>query len=167
MLEMCFSNLKFPEFTTLFKKKASKEVPLLLATYAKNFNFENIRGVEEWKRNKEAARLRKQSHEGINDVDVGLESNTNEEFRDWKLDPIERARRIGIWWEEHYSCFKYLNKAMGLISLIQTSSCFVERAFSQLKIIVDTCGTQMLEDQIELRMYHRMNNALLTEMGIL
>ena len=56
---------------------------------------------------------------------------------------------------------------MGLISLIKTSSCFVERVFLQLYIIVDKCSTQILEDQIELRMYHRMNNALLTEMGIL
>ena len=43
----------------------------------------------------------------------------------------------------------------------------MKRVFLQLKIIVDKCGTQILEDQIELRMYRRMNNELLTEIGIL
>ena len=85
---------------------------------------------------------------------------------EWRNDPIEKARRIGIWWENHNTIFQYLNTAFRLISLVQTSSCFVEQAFSQMGTIVKTCGSRMLEDMIELRIYRRMNNEILNELGI-
>ena len=44
--------------------------------------------------------------------------------------------------------------------LSQVSSCSLERVFSQLKLIRDTCGDNMLEDMTEIRMILRTNGDL-------
>ena len=44
--------------------------------------------------------------------------------------------------------------------MTQLSSCAVERAFSQLKLIRDACGDNMMEDQLEVRMFERCNGDL-------
>ena len=41
--------------------------------------------------------------------------------------------------------------------LTQVSSCAIERVFSQLKLIRDVCGDNMLEDMLEIRMFERNN----------
>ena len=42
------------------------------------------------------------------------------------------------------------------------SSCAVERVFSQLKLIVESCGENLMEDMLEIRMLLRNNGDLKT-----
>ena len=44
-----------------------------------------------------------------------------------------------------------------LIVLTQVSSCAIERVFSQLNLIREACGDNMLEDMLEIRMFERNN----------
>ena len=41
-------------------------------------------------------------------------------------------------------------------------SCAVERVFSQLKLIVESCGENLMEDMLEIRMLLRNNGDLKT-----
>ena len=47
-----------------------------------------------------------------------------------------------------------------MVLKLQLSSCAVERVFSQLNLIIDTCGENMLEDMVEIRMFERNNGDL-------
>ena len=58
--------------------------------------------------------------------------------------------------------FKYFRHALILVVLTQISSCYVERVFSQLKLVRDACGDNMLEDMVEIRMFCRCNGDLKT-----
>lgn len=81
---------------------------------------------------------------------------------DWRKDPGEKATRIWEWWKPivvDSTSFPAFGKALRLIALIQVSSCAVERVFSQLKLIVETCGN-MFEDTLEVRMFARCNGNL-------
>ena len=58
----------------------------------------------------------------------------------WKDDPSERARRIWIWWRSRLQAKSILptfRNAIRLVVLVQPSSAAAERAFSQLKLILD------------------------------
>ena len=57
---------------------------------------------------------------------------------------------------------KFFAKAIRLAVLTQTSSCAVERVFSQFKIIIETVGENVFEDMIEIRMLMRNNGDLNT-----
>ena len=48
------------------------------------------------------------------------------------------------------------------VVLTQISSCAVERVFSQLKLIVESCGENLMEDMLEIRMLLRNNGDLKT-----
>jgi hypothetical protein len=52
---------------------------------------------------------------------------------------------------------KYFSTAARLVALVQTSSASVERAFSQVKVIVDTVGVNALEDSVQTRVMSRIN----------
>ena len=54
----------------------------------------------------------------------------------------------------------FFAKAIRVVVLTQLSSCAVERVFSQLKLIRDTCGDNMMEDMLEIRMFERCNGNL-------
>jgi hypothetical protein len=71
----------------------------------------------------------------------------------------ETARRIWEWWVLHADKLHSFTKAAELVVLHATSSCSVERLFSQLKLIIEaTCGNS-LQDNIELRAMVRVNKA--------
>jgi hypothetical protein len=53
--------------------------------------------------------------------------------------------------------FPSFSLALRLVALIQVSSCDVERVFSQLKNVVESTGTNMYEDMLEVRMFARCN----------
>ena len=48
-------------------------------------------------------------------------------------------------------------EAIVLVVLVQVSSAAAERVFSQLKLVRDTCGDNMLEKLLELRLYCLVN----------
>ena len=82
---------------------------------------------------------------------------------DWKKDAGEKATRIWEFWKpivKDDSDFPCFSLALRLIVLIQVSSCSVERVFSQMKLVVETCGP-VYNDTLEVRMFARCNGNLL------
>ena len=82
-----------------------------------------------------------------------------------KRNPGEKASRIWEWWrlricESKNPNLTFFAKAIRVVVLTQLSSCAVERVFSQLKLIRDTCGDNMMEDMLEIRMFERCNGNL-------
>ena len=79
------------------------------------------------------------------------------------MDAGEKACRIFEWWKVRFTdttmftCFRF---ALRLVVLSQMSSCSVEGLFSQLKLIRETCGGNMMEDMNEIRMFMRCNGDL-------
>jgi hypothetical protein len=70
------------------------------------------------------------------------------------------ARRIWEWWKTkvtYVKLFDYWPTALRLVVLVQPSSAFVERAFSQVKHIVDQLGVSALQSNIEARLMVRCN----------
>ena len=55
---------------------------------------------------------------------------------------------------------EYFAIAVRVVVLTQLSSCAIERIFSQLKLIVDSCGENMFEDMLEIRMLERNNGKI-------
>jgi len=76
----------------------------------------------------------------------------------WKDYPPEKARRIFEWWKPRVSFFKFWPTALRLVVLVQPSSAFVERVFSQVKRILDQTGVNGLEESIEARVFVRCNH---------
>ena len=84
------------------------------------------------------------------------------EFRTWRDDPAERARRVWRWWQKRIVGagrvpFPKWVKALRLVALTRPSSAAAERAFSHLKRIVDALGKGCLWDELEARMMRRAN----------
>ena len=77
---------------------------------------------------------------------------------DFKKDPGEYAERIWQWWGPRKKMFPKHYMAIRLVVLTQTSSCFVERVFSKLKLIRDAVGDNMLEDITEIRVLVQCND---------
>ena len=75
----------------------------------------------------------------------------------WETSPAEKARRIFEWWKIRVSVFKYWPTALRLVVLVQPSSAFVERAFSQIKLIIEQVGESGLEETLEARALVRCN----------
>ena len=73
---------------------------------------------------------------------------------------MELARRIWEWWRARLcgvDLLKCWSKAARLVALVQTSRARMERAFSQLKLILETIGCSSLEKTAEGRLFVRMN----------
>ena len=54
----------------------------------------------------------------------------------------------------------FFAQALRVVVLTQLSSCAVERVFSQLNLIREQCGDNMIEDMIQIRMFERCNGDL-------
>ena len=83
----------------------------------------------------------------------------------WKECVGEKASRIWEWWRvrihevknRNLQCFAI---AFRSIVLTRIFSCGIERVFSQLKQIEDSCGENMSEDILEIRIFERNNENL-------
>ena len=51
--------------------------------------------------------------------------------------------------------FQFIPLALRLVALVQPSSCGIERVFSQLKLILDACGENVLESTLQCRLFER------------
>jgi len=79
---------------------------------------------------------------------------------DWKGDPTERGRRLWLWWRirvYELKDFLAFRIVLRLVALIQPSSASMERVFSQLQLILFTCGGNVLEETLESRCFERCN----------
>ena len=59
--------------------------------------------------------------------------------------------------EAKHSKLTYFSIAARLVALVPISSASVERVFSQVKYIVETCGENGLQETIETRLMERVN----------
>jgi hypothetical protein len=77
----------------------------------------------------------------------------------WKDDSIETARHTWEFWRVHRKNVKifHIAKADCLIALVQISSASVERIFSQMKQIQDSCGDSILGETFFSRVCERCN----------
>jgi hypothetical protein len=82
----------------------------------------------------------------------------------WQDDPGERAVKIWEWWRIRFlsdeNDLPTFQQALRLVVLTQTSSCSVERVFSRLKMIRETCGDNVYEDMAEVRVLMQCNGDL-------
>ena len=87
----------------------------------------------------------------------------------WEDDLKESARRIMAWWKAAYLAGRFLpwTKAVRIVALVQMSSTFVERVYSQAKLVREACGDTMLRDNYETRLMVLVNkNVPLTLSGV-
>ena len=75
------------------------------------------------------------------------------------FDPIETTRRIWEWWRSFKgsASIRHFVIAARHIALLQVSSACVERVFSQVTLICDTCGVNPLESTLATRVMERVN----------
>lgn len=81
----------------------------------------------------------------------------------WEDDPAEKARRIWEWWKTRVKGVKFFvfwPTALRLVVLVQPSSAFVERVFSQIKLILEQIGVSSLEETVEARTLVRCNTGI-------
>ncbi len=105
-----------------------------IATYANDEFWNNLDGSSKYDE-KLAARIRN----GTIGDDVT-----------WKDDPNESARHVWEFWRVHRKNVKifHIAKAARLVALVEVNSASVERIFSQMKLIQDSCGDNMLEETL-------------------
>ena len=116
---------------------------------------ENVPGAKEYDE-----KLRKHNEKGMaadgdDAPDVRIVSHHK-----WEDDIGERARRLWEWWKVRRDIVAAWALALRLIILVNPSSCGVERVFSQIKLIIESCGTSMTEKLLELRAFIRCNGEL-------
>ena len=146
----------FPELTAEFMRGFKLEMRKMQEQAQKQFAWDELPGAAKYDadlRNELAA---------LDAANADPHDGTREppSPRTWREDPNERARRMWLWWKirvYEVEDYQYANIALRLVALAQPSSCSLERDFSQLKLIVETCG-HMLQSTLESRMYERCNN---------
>lgn len=152
LLELLVDDLQYFEyrcFTKEFLNRMKKELPLAIEHANKMFDWESIKPSKQYETRLDRKIKRKK-----------LDKDHN---FDWKMDAGEKACRIFEWWKVRFTdttmftCFRF---ALRLVVLSQMSSCSVERVFSQLKLVRETCGENMMEDMTEIRMFMRCNGDL-------
>ena len=164
-------HFNFPEFTPAFLADLKAEVPQVLAHAKKPFDWTGVPEAAEYdaalaRKNKlkqtkaaaAAAAAASSSSVVAAPVIPEVSERTEEEFFDWKQDPVERARRLWEWWVPRVDELRFWAKALRLVALVQPSSAQVERLFSQLKLIVGQIGVSGLEEGYEARTMTRVNN---------
>ena len=80
----------------------------------------------------------------------------------WRKDEGEKVTRIWEWWKpivENEPNYLYFSLALKFISMIQVSSCAVERVFSQMRYVIDVCWL-FYKDNLEFCMFAGCNGNL-------
>jgi hypothetical protein len=130
------SHFNFPELYPDFRDLMKKEIPTYKALMDRGFNWNRLSGAEKYDK---AAK------------DGGGSDDT------WKEDEAEVSRRIWEWWVVHRGKFPFFQDAVRLVVLVQASSGGVERVFSLFKYIIETCQDHALADQLQLRLFTKVN----------
>ena len=174
------AKFEFLEFTPELLAGLKEELPEVLRQARVPFDFSSVPGAAKYdaalarklirKADKAASTPSAAAAAAAADVDEGEKEDEDESDKDegdasrtaarvidadkWEDDPIERARRIWEWWKARVkgvSFFKYWPLALRLVVLVQPSSAFVERVFSEIKLIIEQIGVSSLEETIEAR----------------
>ena len=137
-----------PDFMTRLKAELPKLKKHMNMAYM--YDWDMVEGAVEY--NADLARK--------NSLRQGNDSSRVPHVETWKDDVAECARRIWLWWRERSRAKLALPtfvEAVRLVVLVPPSSAAAERAFSQLKLILEVVGNQPKEDNVECRMHVRCN----------
>ncbi len=145
-------NFGFKEFTDEFIQKLKDLLPSVIDASKKRFDWSAVDGALEY----DLELVRK----GKLDADMDCKSARELVIEKWRDDPLEKARRIFEWWRARYDRMPTWVHAVRLVALVQTSSAFVERVFSRMKLIIQTIGESSLEDTIESRLFVALNKCI-------
>jgi len=140
--------LGFPEFTDDFLDVLKNSLIELKCSANKAFNWDGVDGAVAYDKTL-ATKLEKEA----SSTTPARFSSRKSTHTNWKEDPNERARRIWEWWKSRVSHFPKWAEAVRLIVLVQPSSAFVERIFSQMKLILQVIGDNAVERTIEGRLF--------------
>ena len=151
----------FPEFSDEnFKSLLISQLVNLKTMSQVPFDWESMESSKQYnmrkmkKKQHDLKRNMLQQIDGLQ-ITVGETLGKLQEYEDWKDDPVKLAKRIVGWWQSmkmnNPKLISGWLEALVLVLLVQTSSCSVERIFSQLQYIRRSCGPKMLESTLELR----------------
>jgi hypothetical protein len=138
----------FPEFTIEFLEGLKREIPRYRRKARAHFDWNALDGANDYNDTLRAHQERTQ-----HDPTLREPAYTN-----WWDDPAERGRRIWLWWRirvYEVEEFTHIPLALRLVALVQPSSCGIERVFSQLKLVLEACGDNVLESTLEGRLFER------------
>ena len=141
----------FPEFNDEFVEALKNEIPRYRRMARAHFDWNALDGAKEY-------------NEKIQELNAGRGNDPTlrePAYPNWEHDPAERGRRIWLWWRirvYEVQEFEYITVALRLIALVPPSSCGIERVFSQLKLVLDSCGDNILESTIESRLFERCSS---------
>jgi hypothetical protein len=146
----------FHKFTDKFLKKLKLTLPQVIASSKKEFDWSAVDGAKKY----DLELIRKEKVEN-KAREQPLPTPTRDSVKDkWRGDHIEKARRLWEWWRPRVAHFPTWAIALRLVGLVQASSAFVERVFSQMKLIIETIGVSALEATLEARLMLRVNKIL-------
>lgn len=174
----------FPEFNSSFLETMKKEAPLVMIEMTKPFDLDAEPHAKQYnemlaaKQDKAVRKSDAKAGDGgaaetetggggaetkIGDNDTDTTTSRDVDYMNWQGDPVERGRRVWIWWKTRLFAkigsrkFPAWALALRLVALVRPSSAAVERVFSHLKRLVDICGHNMLAEVAEARMLTKCN----------
>ena len=96
--------------------------------------------------------------DGAKEYDDNVATKKDGDHASWKNDRIEQSRRVWEWWRMKSDNLLYFFTAARLVAIVPLSSASVERVFSQVKLIIEACGVNLMEETLELRVMERVND---------
>jgi len=170
-------NFGFLQFSPDFLSGMKKELPLAIEHAKRSFDWSTLKGAKEYdiglERRDERHKYQQERKAQLN-KDAVIDSEKDAptppptpkreiKFKTWREDPGERGRRIWEWWVlrvKKQTTFYFFKKAVRLVVLVQVSSACVERVFSQLVQIMNACGSGLLRDALQFRLFRLINKDL-------
>ena len=140
-------------FAEAFITNLKNEIPALVIEAKKDFDWNSVGNSKQYK----TRSMKRAKRKNLNNEDIAADN--------WMNDPGEKASKIWEWWRVHVYEVEnprllFMAQAVRIVVLTQLSSCAVERVFSQLNLICETCGDCMMEDMLQIRMFERCNGDL-------
>jgi hypothetical protein len=142
-------HFRYQQFSPTFLLSLKRELPKLIIKANEPFDWDSIPSSRQFQ-----TRMQKR----MKRYDIHLEDNC------WRSDPGEMATRIWQWWRSLQAtdakvlpnfCYD-----VRLVVLSQISSCSVERVFSRLQPVRNSCKDSLFEDMLEIRMLSQCNGDL-------
>ena len=170
LIDEVFEYLANPDFDDGLRTRLKADLSAVRKTAQDaDFSLATVAGAVEYDAALAAAAARR-ARDG-NDGDRVLPGSAREPPppKTWEDDLKESARRIMVWWKAAHNAGRFLpwTKAVRIVALVQMSSTFVERVYSQAKLVRESCGDVMLRDNYETRLMVLVNkNVPVTVSGL-
>ena len=155
MLQSLFDNSRISALDSALLEKMVTQLPALRKQIA-TLSLDEVEGAAAYDA---ALKIKKTGQPSTLPVSAARTTRDPPPASSWCKDLTETGRRIWAFWRAlglANVCSAWA-KAARIVVLIQMSTGFVERSFSQAGLIEDACGETMLRDNLESRMFVRCN----------